>query len=155
MNWDAIGAIAETLGAIGVITSLVYLAVQIRQNSKHIESSIYQTTNDVFVNFYATLAADKALANIWYDELVTGKVKAEHVAQANAALSMLFLAFENNYQHVRSGVVARDASALPGLTYLLSLDFVSNWLKHYGPSNLSKEYLQVLREMQSAQVPDT
>jgi hypothetical protein len=30
MNWDAIGAIAELLGAIGVIASLVYLAGQIR-----------------------------------------------------------------------------------------------------------------------------
>jgi len=26
MNWDAIGAIAELLGAVGVIASLVYLA---------------------------------------------------------------------------------------------------------------------------------
>lgn len=32
MNWDAIGAIAELLGAIGVIVSLVYLATQIRQS---------------------------------------------------------------------------------------------------------------------------
>ena len=29
MNWDAIGAIAELLGAVGVIASLVYLATQI------------------------------------------------------------------------------------------------------------------------------
>ena len=32
MNWDAIGAIAELLGAVGVIASLVYLATQIRQS---------------------------------------------------------------------------------------------------------------------------
>ena len=32
MNWDAVGAIAELLGAIGVIASLVYLATQIRQS---------------------------------------------------------------------------------------------------------------------------
>ncbi len=30
MNWDAIGAIAELLGAVGVIASLIYLATQIR-----------------------------------------------------------------------------------------------------------------------------
>jgi hypothetical protein len=33
MTWDAIGAIAELLGAMGVIASLVYLAGQIRQSS--------------------------------------------------------------------------------------------------------------------------
>ena len=32
MNWDAIGAIAELLGAVGVIASLVYLASQIRES---------------------------------------------------------------------------------------------------------------------------
>jgi hypothetical protein len=32
-NWEAIGAIGELLGALGVILTLVYLAVQIRQNT--------------------------------------------------------------------------------------------------------------------------
>ncbi len=31
MNWDAIGAVAEVVGALGVILSLLYLAAQIRQ----------------------------------------------------------------------------------------------------------------------------
>jgi hypothetical protein len=30
MNWDAIGALAELLGALGVIGSLIYLATQVR-----------------------------------------------------------------------------------------------------------------------------
>ena len=39
MNWDAIGAIAELLGAIGVIASLVYLGSQIRQSREQIPRS--------------------------------------------------------------------------------------------------------------------
>jgi hypothetical protein len=49
MNWDAIGAIAELLGAIGVIASLVYLATQIRQsreqmveNTRALRAGTYQ-----------------------------------------------------------------------------------------------------------------
>jgi len=34
MNWDAIGAVAELLGASGVIASLAYLALQVRQNTR-------------------------------------------------------------------------------------------------------------------------
>ena len=34
MNWDAIGAIAELAGAIGVIASLVYVETQIRHNTR-------------------------------------------------------------------------------------------------------------------------
>lgn len=33
MNWDAIGAIGEIIGAAGVIATLIYLAIQIRQNT--------------------------------------------------------------------------------------------------------------------------
>jgi len=40
MNWDAIGAIAELAGALAVIATLAYLAVQLRQNSALLKSSI-------------------------------------------------------------------------------------------------------------------
>ena len=33
MNWDALGALGEIAGAIGVIVTLIYLAVQIRANT--------------------------------------------------------------------------------------------------------------------------
>lgn len=39
MNWDAIGAIAEAVGALAVIITLVYLTFQLRQNTKAIEHS--------------------------------------------------------------------------------------------------------------------
>jgi len=37
MNWEAVGAAAELLGAIGVIASLLYLATQIRQSTRTAE----------------------------------------------------------------------------------------------------------------------
>lgn len=40
MNWEAIGAIGETLGAAGVILTLAYLAIQIKQNTRATRSSI-------------------------------------------------------------------------------------------------------------------
>ena len=34
MNWQAIAAVAEAVGAIAVVASLLYLAVQVRQNTR-------------------------------------------------------------------------------------------------------------------------
>ena len=34
MNWEAVGAIAETIGVIAILVSLVYVAIQIRQNTR-------------------------------------------------------------------------------------------------------------------------
>jgi hypothetical protein len=33
MDWDAIGAVGEIIGAMAVLATLIYLAIQIRQNS--------------------------------------------------------------------------------------------------------------------------
>jgi len=40
MNWDAIGAIGEIIGALAVVVTLIYLAIQTRHNSKIALSSM-------------------------------------------------------------------------------------------------------------------
>ena len=42
MNWEALGAIANLLAAVGVIATLIYLSIQIRQNTKAVRSSSIQ-----------------------------------------------------------------------------------------------------------------
>ncbi|MFP6780387.1 MAG: hypothetical protein VCB59_01710 [Gammaproteobacteria bacterium] len=42
MSWEAISGIAETVGAFGVIVSLIYVGVQIRQNTIASRVSNYQ-----------------------------------------------------------------------------------------------------------------
>ena len=39
MNWDAIGATGEWAGALAVVTSLIYLAIQVRQSNRQTQSS--------------------------------------------------------------------------------------------------------------------
>ena len=47
MNWEAIGSVAEVVGAIGVIVSLLYLAIQVRQGNKnHVVDSHQQIARD-------------------------------------------------------------------------------------------------------------
>jgi hypothetical protein len=43
MNWDAVGAIAEIIGAVAVVASLIYLAVQVRQNTHELSMSLKST----------------------------------------------------------------------------------------------------------------
>ncbi len=42
MNWEAIGAIGEIVGAIAVVVTIGYLAVQIRQNTISLRSASIQ-----------------------------------------------------------------------------------------------------------------
>lgn len=48
VNWNALGAIAELLGAVGVLVSLLYLAAQIRQNTRWLKQQAFQVgTNEI------------------------------------------------------------------------------------------------------------
>lgn len=48
MNWDAIGAIGEIIGALAVVVSLIYLAIQIRsQNSQAKLSALREMSKEL------------------------------------------------------------------------------------------------------------
>ena len=65
VNWDALGAIAETLGAIAVIATLIYLAVQIRQNSRVTKDASAQSLLTVDSNAHFLFASNGDLASIY------------------------------------------------------------------------------------------
>ncbi len=43
LNWEAIGAVGEILGALVVVATLIYLAAQVRESRKATAADIYQT----------------------------------------------------------------------------------------------------------------
>ena len=54
MNWDAIGAIAEIAGVFVVVASLVYVGIQIRQNTAQLrQDNLHKTVRGVLdTNWY-------------------------------------------------------------------------------------------------------
>jgi hypothetical protein len=64
MNWDAVGAIAEILGAVAVLTTLVYLAIQIRHLKKQNESDALDHVIDALNDFAGRIAESESLASI-------------------------------------------------------------------------------------------
>ena len=48
MNWDAIGAIGEIIGAAAVVASLLYLAVQTRTNAKALRANAIWDAETIF-----------------------------------------------------------------------------------------------------------
>ena len=65
MNWDAIGAIGEVVGALGVICTLAYLAVQIRQNTESVKTSTVQAMLEASASFSDLCASHEELGRIF------------------------------------------------------------------------------------------
>ncbi|HUG00350.1 MAG TPA: hypothetical protein VML95_00665 [Longimicrobiales bacterium] len=64
MNWDAVGAIGETVGAIAVVVTLIYLAFQIRQQNRESRIASVHELNEAF---RASISAfqDPGLADVF------------------------------------------------------------------------------------------
>lgn len=61
MNWDALGAIAEAVGAIGVVATLAYLAVQVRANTRALSAQSRHALSEFVlqVSMFRTEHADR------------------------------------------------------------------------------------------------
>ncbi|MFL2526881.1 MAG: hypothetical protein ACJ0Q3_05295 [Candidatus Azotimanducaceae bacterium] len=66
MNWDALGAIAELLGALAVFVTVVYLTIQVRQSAKAQEQQnaltsavIMQSRTDTVMSFMNVITKDE------------------------------------------------------------------------------------------------
>ena len=69
MNWEALGAIAELLGALAVIATLVYLSLQIRQNSTLLKETAAAATRDGYLGMSRLLAENSEANRVFWDGL--------------------------------------------------------------------------------------
>jgi hypothetical protein len=64
MNWDAVGAISELVGAFAVVITLIYLAIQVRQNTRAIRLDTGHAITEEFRSMFAMMAENKDLAEL-------------------------------------------------------------------------------------------
>ena len=61
MDLQTLAQIGEFLGGLSVLLTLIYLAIQIRSNTKAVRSAGAQQTHDSMVELYSQLAGDAQL----------------------------------------------------------------------------------------------
>jgi hypothetical protein len=109
VSWDAVGAVAELLGAIGVIVSLGYLAQQVRHNTRSVRAAAYQS----WFASYDSLS-NLLLADARFDDLLhragadpTGLTPDER-RRFLGVLRRGFRQFESLYYQHREGMIDRN-----------------------------------------------
>ncbi len=126
MNWDAIGAIGEIAGALAVVGTLAYLALQIKQNTNSAQSQSRQTLIDGWAKTQAELSREPELLRIyacaimrWSDLLNVEKT------QFDVGMGQ-FLA------NLQNGILLRNAGMLDQATLETTASFMLTILRSEG-----------------------
>jgi len=98
MNWDAVGAISEIVGVVAIIASLIYVAIQIRQNTDIARATIVHETSVSFSRFHELLSADAELAGV-YIRGVKGEELTEIETRRFISLIEITMAYLEDVDH--------------------------------------------------------
>lgn len=85
MNWDAVGAVAEVIGAVAVVVTLIYLAIQIRQNTNAVRLQTGHNISEEYRDIFAIISQNEGLADLIHraaldHESISGADKARYYA---------------------------------------------------------------------------
>lgn len=69
MTWDALAAIGQLIGALGVIASLVFVGIQLHQGTKAVRGSASQAYSSLYYAINASIIDNGELARIWRESL--------------------------------------------------------------------------------------
>jgi hypothetical protein len=157
MNWEAIGAIAELLGAIGVIASLVYLATQIRHSREQMSQNTQALRAGTYQQFQSELgdAFGRAIEVPGLDSVVrSGFADYRQLNEADAFKFEFFMVgcvatYENAYYQFRSGLLDEDRWLIhsAGLRGVLRFPGVGQWWKLAIPPPLSPDFIALVEEI--------
>ena len=109
MNWDAIGAIGEVVGAAAVVGSLLYLAGQVRMSARAsaVESKMQSTT--LLYTYIDSLINSPDLLDLQTRGIadIEALAKGDYVRFSNMSMKAFWM-FSASYFQYRSGTINED-----------------------------------------------
>ena len=152
MNWEAFGSIAEMIGAIGVIISLAYLAVQVRTNTRAIKgSSMFEAENSLAqANETILLFSDdlKAIILRAYDPSESSENFSEYeLALVGTHFRAILQKYAGQYAQYKNGLLDEETwqNRLAWANGLIQLPVASDWWEHEkGQANLPSEFMHAV-----------
>lgn len=131
MTLEQLGNIGELVGAIGVIISLVYLALQIRTNTEAERTSTYQSIVSDFGALNNTMASTPELSHLFVRAMEDyHQLSPDEKARISQLFFQCFRFFENMFYQQRKGYL--DDEVWTGwkrlmLTYHARPGFLTWW----------------------------
>jgi hypothetical protein len=106
MNWDAVGAVGELVGAVAVIATLIYLAIQVKDSARAARSAAVTDATNAMQQFYSGLGNNPQTSELF----LRGMANPESMAQESQfqflmLLHSAFLAFQRSFFLAQEGTL--------------------------------------------------
>jgi AICAR transformylase/IMP cyclohydrolase PurH len=109
MNWEAISAIGEIVGAVAVVVTLIYVARQIRDNTRVARSATRQSVAEMTMSIADDLVADKEMAKLFLKDLQGDELDASERLRLFARTYRAMRNYENiHYQYLTGMLTASE-----------------------------------------------
>jgi hypothetical protein len=108
MNWTAIGAVGEVLGAIAVVATLLYVARQLDEQGRALTTSVRDSAFQQLQEWNNRLVADPVLSHLFQRGAASddwSEFSPEEQSRLIHVLYSFFKTFENIYVHSAEGSV--------------------------------------------------
>jgi hypothetical protein len=110
-----LASIAEIIGAIAVVMSLIYVGIQVNGSASAVRSASANDANVAVQNWYLQIGSDAQTSKVFYDGLISKKPLPTHDEfQFLMMFHGAFLAFQNSYLIAAEGTI--DVELLNALT---------------------------------------
>ena len=130
LSWDAVGAIAESVGAVAVLLTFAYLAVQIRQNAQSLDrqsdiarAQIQQNRADTAAQMVATITSVPENVDVYVRLLNESNLSKSGLsdvenARMTSILGMFRAQSENTFLQYEQGFLPEDFYRDVGLSLI-------------------------------------
>jgi len=109
LDWSAVSAVAGVFAAIFVALTVVYLAIQIKRNTKATHSQTYHLATSALAEMAGIIGRDKELARIFRIGMEDPAALTEDEFTQFGYLGIsLFRRFENVFFQYQSGMIDED-----------------------------------------------
>ena len=126
----------EIFGILGVIGSLVFVGVEVRQNTAEIRGSTHQSVSEQINELYLTIAEDERLSRLVSEMMENSNLRKNLSSKDQISLDFVVLTglrrIENIYLQYLDGILSNDAFDRIGMSFYRIQYAKEAWEKYKG-----------------------
>ena len=108
MTIAELGSLGEFIASFGVLITLIYLAIQMRQNTKAVRLNTARAVTEELQNTFGLLASDENLSEVFMEAAQNEELSGINRLRFYTLMSNLVRVYENAYLQNREQAAAAD-----------------------------------------------